>query len=305
MGGVKGDDKHDSSYYFKCMIGGIFACGLTHAAVTPLDLVKCRKQIDPTIYKSLGQGISTIRAQSGVSGLFLGWQPTLIGYSMQGFGKFGFYEIFKDVYKNMFGAKAEKYKTIGFLLSSACAEVIADVLLCPMESLKVRIQTSKPGIFPSELGPGFREISKEGVNGFYKGLVPLMARQVPYTMVKFGAFENTVMFCYRNIWTKPKNEYSKATQLTITFLSGYFAGIFCAVVSHPADTMVSKLNNAKSDGTSSTGAAVRKIYSDIGFAGLWRGLSTRILMVGTLTGLQWWIYDSFKTLVGLQTTGGK
>jgi solute carrier family 25 phosphate transporter 3 len=28
-------------------------------------------------------------------------------------------------------------------------------------------------------------------------------------------------------------------------------------------------------------------------------------MVGTLTGLQWWIYDSFKVACGLQTTGGK
>lgn len=27
-------------------------------------------------------------------------------------------------------------------------------------------------------------------------------------------------------------------------------------------------------------------------------------MIGTLTGLQWWIYDSFKTAVGLATTGG-
>lgn len=27
-------------------------------------------------------------------------------------------------------------------------------------------------------------------------------------------------------------------------------------------------------------------------------------MIGTLTGLQWWIYDSFKTAMGLQTTGG-
>ena len=27
-------------------------------------------------------------------------------------------------------------------------------------------------------------------------------------------------------------------------------------------------------------------------------------MIGTLTGLQWWIYDTFKTAVGLQTTGG-
>lgn len=303
--GVQGGEKHDMSYYSKCMMGGILACGLTHTAITPLDLIKCRKQIDPAIYKSLGQGISTIRAEKGVSGLFLGWQPTLIGYSMQGFGKFGFYEIFKDVYKNIFGAKAEKYKTIGFLASSACAEVIADVLLCPMESLKVRMQTSKKGAFPEKFGEGYKELSREGANGFYKGLVPLMARQVPYTMVKFGTFENTVSFCYKNIWTRPKNEYSKATQLSITFLSGYFAGIFCAIVSHPADTMVSKLNNVKSEGQMSTGQAISKIYADIGFSGLWRGLSTRILMIGTLTGLQWWIYDSFKTLMGLQTTGGK
>ena len=27
-------------------------------------------------------------------------------------------------------------------------------------------------------------------------------------------------------------------------------------------------------------------------------------MVGTLTGLQWWIYDSFKTVAGLQASGG-
>ena len=38
-------DVHDLSYYGKCMIGGIFACGLTHAAICPLDIVKCRKQV--------------------------------------------------------------------------------------------------------------------------------------------------------------------------------------------------------------------------------------------------------------------
>jgi solute carrier family 25 phosphate transporter 3 len=28
----------------------------------------------------------------------------------------------------------------------------------------------------------------------------------------------------------------------VTFMSGYAAGVFCAVVSHPADTMVSIMN---------------------------------------------------------------
>jgi solute carrier family 25 phosphate transporter 3 len=57
---------------------------------------------------------------------------------MQGFGKFGFYEIFKDVYKFAVGDEnAAKYKTIGWALSSASAEVIADVLLCPMEAVSI------------------------------------------------------------------------------------------------------------------------------------------------------------------------
>ncbi len=60
--------------------------------------------------------------------------------------------------------------------------------------------------------------------------------------------------------SKPKSEYSKGTQLGITFASGYLAGIFCAIVSHPADTMVSKLNNVKED-AGSVVANVKNIYA--------------------------------------------
>ena len=32
-------------YYAICGFGGILSCGLTHTAVVPLDLVKCRIQV--------------------------------------------------------------------------------------------------------------------------------------------------------------------------------------------------------------------------------------------------------------------
>ena len=32
------------------------------------------------------------------------------------------------------------------------------------------------------------------------------------------------------------------------------------------------------------------------------GLVTRIIMIGTLTGLQWWIYGSFKNAMGFGTS---
>ena len=68
--------------------------------------------------------------------------------------------------------------------------------------------------------------------------------------------------------------------------------------------MVSKINNAAKQTNQSTMQLAGKIYKDIGFSGLWTGLGPRILMVGTLTALQWFIYDSFKVVVGLPTTGG-
>ena len=166
------------------------------------------------------------------------------------------------------------------------------------------MQTADTGAFTTSFAKGWSTIkANEGWNGLYKGLTPLWMRQVPYTMVKFAAFENTVKAFYKHIFTAPKDTYGKSTQLMITFLSGYWAGIFCAIVSHPADTMVSILNKRSSNDP--VGQQVRAIYGEIGFKGLWNGLFARIIMVGTLTGLQWYIYDSFKVACGLQATGGK
>ncbi|KAJ6841857.1 mitochondrial phosphate carrier protein 3, mitochondrial-like isoform X6 [Iris pallida] len=38
-------EMHSPLYYAACTAGGIASCGLTHAAVTPLDVVKCNMQV--------------------------------------------------------------------------------------------------------------------------------------------------------------------------------------------------------------------------------------------------------------------
>ena len=70
------------------------------------------------------------------------------------------------------------------------------------------------------------------------------------------------------------------------------------MISHPADVMVSKLNADRKAGEGA-GAAISRIYSNIGFRGLWNGLPVRIGMIGTLTAFQWLIYDSFKVYLGV------
>lgn len=132
-------------------------------------------------------------------------------------------------------------RTLVFLGASASAEFFADMALCPLEAIKVRMQTTLPP-YANNLREGWsRVVAKEGLAGLYKGLYPLWARQIPYTMTKFATFEETVSMIYKTLG-KPKESYGQLTQTGVSFLGGYIAGIFCAVVSHPADVMVSKLN---------------------------------------------------------------
>lgn len=65
------------------------------------------------------------------------------------------------------------------------------------------------------------------------------------TMMKFASFETIVEMLYKYAIPTPKEQCSKSLQLGVSFAGGYVAGVFCAVVSHPADNLVSFLNNAK------------------------------------------------------------
>ncbi|KAL1291498.1 hypothetical protein HN51_060019 [Arachis hypogaea] len=286
------------AYYAACTVGGALCCGLTHTAVTPLDLVKCNMQIDPVKYKSVSSGFGVLYREQGLRGFFRGWAPTLLGYHAQGALEYGLYEYFKKYYSDLAGPEfATKYKTLIYLAGSASSESIAGLALCPFEAVKVRVQT-QPG-FARGLSDGLPKLVRaEGVSGLYKGLVPLWGRQIPYTMMKFASYENTVEMIYKHMIPTTKEESSKMVQLGVSFAGGYIAGILCALVSHPADNLVSFLNNSK-------GATVADAVNRLGLWGLaTRGLPLRIFMIGTLTGSQWLIYDSFKVAVGLPTTGG-
>lgn len=281
-----------NKYFQLCAAGGATACGSTHTILTPLDLVKCRLQVDPKKYQSIFKGFSISYAEGGASNLVKGWAPTLLGYSMQGCFKFAGYEYFKYKFATMVDEEsAYIYRTYMYLAASASAECIADIALCPFEATKVRIQTT-PG-YTSQMRTAMPHMmATEGFGVFYKGLVPLWGRQVPYTMMKFSSFEKTVEYLYANVVPKPREQCTKSEQLIVTFAAGYIAGVLCAIVSHPSDTIVSKLNK---DPSSSIGA----ILAEVGPLGVWRGLVARIIMIGTLTGLQWFIYDAFKVYTGM------
>ncbi|KAJ1608664.1 mitochondrial phosphate translocator [Cryptosporidium canis] len=301
-----GEKKKNVNYYLSCAVGGALSCGLTHTAIVPVDVAKCRMQVYPERFRGLVPTLSRIVRYEGARSLTLGWLPTLLGYSAQGALKYSLYEYFKNLYSaRTRGAEEGPRRGLVWLGASATAEFFADIALCPMEMIKLSMQTSlrsepRSGSLIRSAASMYRRRSETKFP--FGSIRPLWSRQLPYTMAKFYFFERINQLFYERVFTKPKELYSKKSQLGITFLSGYLSGIICAAVSHPADTIISQLGKAPHN--ASSGVNIWSIIRGMGLRNLCTaGLGTRMIMIGTLTGMQWWVYDSFKTIIGLDTSG--
>ena len=95
--------------------------------------------------------------------------------------------------------------------------------------------------WPQGLGPGAVHMLKtEGVLGFYAGLGPILFKQIPYTMAKFAVQGSTADAVYASMGKRP-NDCSKSTQVSVSLGSGVVAGVAAAIISHPADSLLSKV----------------------------------------------------------------
>merc|ERR1712032_1014140 len=184
--------------------------------------------------------------------LTTGLAATAVGYFVQGWFKFGGVELFKIKAVGMLGEKkAWDNRTAIYLGAAAGAEFVADCFLCPLEACRIR-SVSDPTFAPTLPGVAARLIKEEGVlRGFYSGFGPTLFKQVPYTMAKFAVQGRTAESMYNSLGKSPK-ECGFALNTGVSLSSGVIAGVISAIISHPADTLLSKVNKALHAGPRST-----------------------------------------------------
>ena len=280
--------------YSRFFLAGALCCSVTHGALTPVDVVKTRIQLEPQVYnKGMLGGFRQIVQSEGPAALMTGFGPTFAGYFLQGGLKFGGYELFKKIIVEQIGMyKAREYRMPVYLGASAMAEFVADIALCPLEATRIRL-VSQP-TFASGLLGGFARIAREeGLGGFYAGFGPILFKQVPYNMAKFATMEVVLENALR-LTNRTKESLSGSEATTYNLGSGLVAGLAAAFISQPADTLLSKINKTKAAPGETTGGRLVKLSKELGLKGLFTGLTTRLVMVGTITAFQFAIYGSIK-----------
>ncbi|KIW02521.1 uncharacterized protein PV09_06319 [Verruconis gallopava] len=289
------------SDYVKFFGAGALAATLTHASATPIDVVKTRIQVDSSLkgMNMLKAGRSIVAAE-GAGALLTGFGPTAVGYLVQGGGKFMGYEFFKKKFIDLVGSEQEaiKHRTAIYLGASACGEFLADIALSPLEATRIRLVSQRG--YASGLLPGFMRMAREeGFRGFYAGFIPLVCKQVPYALGQFTVHEWANEMIYNAMGPERKAKLTHLESTGVELTSGIVAGVAAAVLSHPADTLLSAMNKGAGDKSQGTVSRMISLAGEIGPTRLLlNGLGPRVVMTCGLVAGQFVIYAQCKALVG-------
>jgi len=278
-------------------LSGAIGCSLTHSLVIPLDVVKTRMQTDPGRYTGgLVAGALEIQRTEGLEALTLGWEPTFLGYLWYGVTVYPGYEFFKRTFLALAGpAIVESFRVPLVLLSGATATVVACFGVCPAEACRIRMVADG-----SLKGQNLVEVvgkiaAQDGVGYFYDGLGIILVRQVLFGMMKFLVFDYFADFVLDLF---PVLAQSVQTQLLVSLVSGAVAGVVSSIVSQPADTVLSRIN--QDGGRKSFLEAGAEVWRESGPQGFFLGLGSRCVWAGCIISGQFFLYDVFKSMLGVK-----
>eukprot|EP00633_Aureoumbra_lagunensis_P002495 CAMPEP_0197290796 /NCGR_PEP_ID=MMETSP0890-20130614/10214_1 /TAXON_ID=44058 ORGANISM="Aureoumbra lagunensis, Strain CCMP1510" /NCGR_SAMPLE_ID=MMETSP0890 /ASSEMBLY_ACC=CAM_ASM_000533 /LENGTH=128 /DNA_ID=CAMNT_0042763101 /DNA_START=604 /DNA_END=990 /DNA_ORIENTATION=+ len=116
-------------------------------------------------------------------------------------------------------------------------------------------------------------------------------------MAKFAVQGKAAEKIYASLGASPENPPAIGA-IGVSLTSGVIAGVAAAIISHPADTMLSKINKGGGEG----GSMFTRMGNIVAETGLWKlctqGLGARCVMIGSLTAGQFGIFDIVMNAVG-------
>ncbi len=144
----------------------------------------------------------------------------------------------------------------------------------------------------------------------WAGFLPTASRELAFAIPKFLAFD-VLAKAITDIFNSQAGAGSLPIQvgvgtsgLAISAIAGAFAGIAGAVVSHPADLVLTYTSAASKKKPGEKAASAKAVIKDLlsregGIANLYVGLTPRLVFFFLVIGLQFFLYDYVKNLLNV------
>ncbi|GMH65532.1 hypothetical protein TrRE_jg13547 [Triparma retinervis] len=247
----------------------------------PLDVLKTRRQT------------KTPTNPSFPTSPWDGALPTILGYTYYGLSVYPTYNLLIRVLSHPpFHTPPE----LSSLLAGSAAAVVACVGLAPMEVIRIRT-VAEPWVY-KDLSLPEKASLIGGLGPLYKGFAPLLVRQVCFGTVKFAAFD----YLLASILESEALGWTERGGWEASLIAGVGAGLIGAVVSQPADAVLTWLAGRDCRSTTIL-AAARELVSRRGWGSLGEGGGERLAWAGFIIGAQFAAYDAARGAMGAGEEG--
>lgn len=182
----------------KKIVAGLIAGGIGAAVGNPADVAMVRMQADGRLpisqrrnYKSVIDAITQMSKSEGVTSLWRGSSLTVNRAMLVTASQLASYDQFKET---ILEKGLMKDGLVTHVTASFAAGFVAAVASNPVDVIKTRVMNMKvePGMAPPYSGAidcAMKTIKAEGPMALYKGFIPTISRQGPFTVVLFVTLE--------------------------------------------------------------------------------------------------------------------
>eukprot|EP01031_Cornospumella_fuschlensis_P028446 gene28446-34340_t len=263
---------------------GALATAFGDFVMHPLDTIKITQQT-AAIPKSLLATASDIVASKGLGGLYGGVVPYVLGDGLAGAVKFSVYEVVKKYVEDRVD---EKYHKFTKFFCAGLAMLASSFVLVPAEVVKTRLQA---GSGSSIIGTVLSILGKEGAKGLYAGYFATLVRDLPYTILELGLYENIKALIQRRPPHPPllRAPYDELSAAAIT-------GGMVSLVTTPLDLVKTLMMMGTHDG--GVFATLSSIYQARGWAGVFTGWGARVGWLLPFTTIYLYVYEVLKRMAG-------
>ncbi|OIS95952.1 PREDICTED: mitochondrial uncoupling protein 5-like [Nicotiana attenuata] len=180
------------------IVAGLIAGGVGAAVGNPADVAMVRMQADGRLplaqrrnYKSVVDAITQMSKSEGITSLWRGSSLTVNRAMLVTASQLASYDQFKETILDK-GLMKDGLGT--HVTASFAAGFVAAVASNPVDVIKTRVMNMRvePGMAPPYSGAldcAMKTIKAEGPMALYKGFIPTISRQGPFTIVLFVTLE--------------------------------------------------------------------------------------------------------------------
>eukprot|EP01060_Flectonema_neradi_P016487 TRINITY_DN23097_c0_g1_i1.p1 TRINITY_DN23097_c0_g1~~TRINITY_DN23097_c0_g1_i1.p1 ORF type:complete len:446 (+),score=61.00 TRINITY_DN23097_c0_g1_i1:71-1408(+) len=175
----------DNVTTFERFVAGGTAGAVSQISIYPMEVIRTRLATSPPgTYSSALNCLSQVYGASGYRALYAGLAPSIAGIIPYAAIDLSLNSILKERSAEYLSKQGREVSVPMLLGCGMCSSAVATVVTFPLNVIRTQAQASGAAV-----STVLSNMKKEGLRGFYRGLVPCLAKVLPATSISYATYE--------------------------------------------------------------------------------------------------------------------